>query len=76
MLTAEPGAARACVAAAGGPRRTQIAALIAATVVRAGFGLLRIAWEVLRLGVPRSPATNSVRVGALFSALGGGWPRR
>jgi hypothetical protein len=72
MLTAEPAAARACAAAAGGPRRTQVAALIAAAVVGAAFGLLGIVWEVFNLGVPRSGGTNSIRLGALFSELGGG----
>jgi hypothetical protein len=72
MLTAEPAAARACVAAAGGPRRTQAAALIAAAVVGAAFGLVGIAGQVIRLGVPRSVGTNAIRVGQLFSDLGGG----
>ena len=53
MLTAEPAAARACVAAAGGPRRTQVAALIAAVAAGAAFGILGVLWEVLSLGVPR-----------------------
>jgi len=72
MLTAEPAAARACVAAAGGPRRTQVAALIAPTVVGAAFGLVGIVWQVYRLGVPRSVGANAIRVGKLFSDLGGG----
>jgi hypothetical protein len=72
MLTAEPAAARACVAAAGGPQRTQMAALIAAAMVGAAFGLLGVIWEVFNLGVPRSAATNSIRVGALVSGFGGG----
>ena len=72
MLTAEPTEARACVAAAGGPRRTQVAALIAPGVFGAALGLLGIVWEILSLGVPRSAATNSIRLGALFSQLGGG----
>jgi hypothetical protein len=72
MLTAEPAAARACVAAAGGPRRTQLAALIAPTVVGAAFGLAGIVWQVFRLGVPRSVGTNAIRVGKLFSDMGGG----
>ncbi len=69
MLTAEPAAARACVAAAGGPRRTQLAALIAPTLVAAAFGLVGIGWQVSRLGVPRSVGTNAIRVGKLFSDL-------
>jgi hypothetical protein len=72
MLTAEPSAARACIAAAGGPRRTQLAALIAPTLVGAAFGLVGIGWQVSRLGVPRSVGTNAIRVGKLFSDLGGG----
>lgn len=72
MLTAEPAAARACVAAAGGPRRTQLAALAAAAVVGAALGLLGVIWELATLGVPRSDVTNSVETGHLLSSLGGG----
>jgi hypothetical protein len=72
MLTAEPAAARACVAAIRGPRRAQLAALIAATVVGVAFGLLGVAWELLRLGVPRSASNNSILVGATFSDVGAG----
>ena len=72
MLTAEPAAARACVSAAGGPRRAQVAALTAAVAVGAGFGLLGVAWELFSLGVPRTAATNSIRVGATFAEIGGG----
>ena len=72
MLTAEPAAARACVAAAGGPRRTQVAALIAAVAAGAAFGILGVLWEVLSLGVPRLAATNAIRAGATFSAIGDG----
>jgi len=72
MLTAEPAAARACVAAAGGPRRAQLAALIAALLVGAAFGLLGVAWEAFSLGLPRLPATNAIRSGAAFADLGGG----
>jgi hypothetical protein len=72
MLTAEPAAARACVAAAGGPRRAQLAALIAALLVGAAFGLLGVAWEAFSLGLPRLPATNAIRTGAAFADLGGG----
>ena len=72
MLTAEPAAARACVAAASGPRRVQLAALIAAAVAGAVLGLLGLAWEVFSLGVPRLPATNAIRTGATAAELGGG----
>jgi hypothetical protein len=72
MLTAEPAAARACVAAAGGPRRTHVAALIAPIVVGAAFGLVAVIWQVFRIGVPRSAETNAIRVGKLFADLGGG----
>ncbi len=72
MLTAEPAPARACVAAAGGPRRAQVAALIAALLAGAAFGLLGVAWEAFSLGLPRLPATNAIRTGAAFADLGGG----
>ena len=72
MLTAEPAAARACVAAAGGPRRAQVAALTAALLAGAAFGLLGVAWEVFSLGLPRLPATNAIRTGTAFAEVGGG----
>ncbi|HUZ84894.1 MAG TPA: hypothetical protein VMU66_09375 [Gaiellales bacterium] len=72
MLTAEPAAARACVAAAGGPRRTQVAALTAALLAGAAFGLLGVAWEVFSLGLPRLPATSAIRTGTAFAEVGGG----
>jgi hypothetical protein len=71
MLVAEPPEARACVAAAGGPRRTQLAALIAALVAGVALGLLGVGWELASLGVPRSGA-NAVETGTLLSDLGGG----
>jgi hypothetical protein len=71
-LIAEPAAARACVAAAAGPRRAQLAALLAAVLVGASFGLLGVAWEVLSLGVRRSAATNSIMAGATLADIGGG----
>jgi hypothetical protein len=72
MLTAEPRAARGCVAAAGGPRRTQLAALIAPTVFGAALGLLGVVWELASLGVPRSKLSNGIEVGALVGTIGGG----
>src|SRR5215475_14338340 len=72
MLTAEPAAARACVAAAGGPRRTQLAALIAAAVVGSVLGLLGVVWELASLGVPRSLLSNGIEIGDLVRAVGGG----
>ena len=72
MLTAEPAAARACVAAAGGPRRTQLSALTAAALAGAALGLLGVVWEVVSLGVPRSAVTNTIETGDLLSSLGGG----
>ena len=71
-LIAEPPAARACVAAAAGPRRAQLAALLAAAAVGASFGLVGVAWEVLSLGVPRSVPTNSIMAGATLADVGGG----
>jgi hypothetical protein len=72
MLTAEPPAARACVAAAGGPRRTQLAALIAAAFFGSVFGLFGVVWELASLGVPRSVLSNSIEIGDLVRAVGGG----
>jgi hypothetical protein len=72
MLTAEPAAARACVAAAGGPRRAQVAALTAALLAGAAFGFIGVAWEVFSLGLPRLPATNAIRTGTAFAEVGGG----
>jgi len=71
-LIAEPPAARACVAAAAGPRRAQLAALLAAAAVGASFGLVGVAWEVLSLGVRRSVPTNSIMAGATLADVGGG----
>jgi hypothetical protein len=71
MLIAEPPAARACMAAAGGPRRTQLAALVAALVVGAALGLLGVLWELASVGVPRS-AANTIEAGTLLGDLGGG----
>ncbi len=72
MLTAEPPAARACVAAAGGPRRAQLAALMAAAAIGVVLGLIGVVWELVSLGVPRSGVTNTIETGKLLSALGGG----
>jgi hypothetical protein len=72
MLTAEPPAARGCVAAAGGPRRAQLAALIAPAIFGAALGLLGVLWELASLGVPRSKLSNTIEVGALAGAIGGG----
>ena len=72
MLTAEPAAARAVVAAAGGPRRVHLAALIAAGLAGAVLGLIGVIWEVFSLGLPRSAATNSIQTGRAFADVGGG----
>jgi hypothetical protein len=72
MLTAEPPAARGCVAAAGGPRRAQLAALIAPAIFGAALGLLGVIWEIATLGVPRSKLSNGIEVGALAGSVGGG----
>ncbi|MDR2985976.1 MAG: hypothetical protein LBV34_14165 [Nocardiopsaceae bacterium] len=72
MLTAEPREARACVAAAGGPRRAQLAALIAAAVFGSALGLLGIVWELASVGVPRLAGSNAIEASALIGAIGGG----
>jgi hypothetical protein len=50
MLTAEPGAARACVAAATGPARTQLATLITAFAGGVVLGLAGVGYELLTSG--------------------------
>ncbi len=72
VLTAEPAAARACVAAAGGPRKAQLAALAAAAVFAAGFGLVGVTWELITFGVVRAPSTNTVLIGATLGHVGHG----
>jgi len=47
MLTAEPGAARACVAAAAGPARAQLATLLTAPGAGAVLALAGAGYEVL-----------------------------
>jgi hypothetical protein len=47
MLTAEPDAARACVAAAGGPARAQVATLIVPLGAGALLGLAGVVFDVL-----------------------------
>jgi len=72
MLTAEPPAARSVVAAAGGPRRTQIAGLIAAALVGMLFGLVGLVWEFANAGPIRIQATNSIQVRDTIHTIGGG----
>jgi hypothetical protein len=50
MLTAEPGAARACVAAATGPVRAQLATLMIAFAGGAVLGLLGAGYELVTSG--------------------------
>jgi len=71
-LTAEPAAARACVAAAGGPRRAQLAALVAALLAGVVFGVAGVVWELTRIGVLRTQGTNAIRVGATLAVVGTG----
>jgi hypothetical protein len=71
MLTAEPAAARACVAAAAGPRLTQLAALAAALVTGAGYALVGVGYELITNARPVH-AGGGLNVAAAFSALGGG----
>jgi hypothetical protein len=72
VLTAEPPAARSCVAAAAGPRRAQLSALGAALGFGIIFAIIGICWEVITAGVVRAPHTNSVLFGPTFSDLGRG----
>ncbi len=50
MLTAEPAAARACVSAARGPGRAQLAALITALAAGAVLGLAGAGYELVTSG--------------------------
>lgn len=61
MLTAEPGAARACVAAAAGPRRAQLAALVSALAAGAVLALAGAGYEM----------ATSANVGHLFTSQPG-----
>ncbi len=72
VLTAEPPAARSCVAAASGPRRAQLAALGAALGVAAVFAIVGICWELITSGVVRAPHTNTVMFGQTVADLGKG----
>ena len=72
VLTAEPPAARSCVAVAAGPRRAQIAALLAAVLTGAVIGLAGIAWVLFSAGLERGRYTNKIEIGATFHQVGGG----
>jgi hypothetical protein len=50
MLTAEPQAARACVAAAAGPRKAQVAVLLTGLAGGAALALLGAAYELATFG--------------------------
>jgi hypothetical protein len=50
MLTAEPAAARACVSAASGPARAQLATLLAAFAAGAVLGLAGACYELVTSG--------------------------
>ncbi len=69
-LTAEPPAARACVAVAGGPHRAHLAALTAAAGAGAVLGLAGAAYELVISQWPRHPGAIALAIGAgLVSAL-------
>jgi hypothetical protein len=72
ILTAEPAAARACVAAAGGPRRAQVSALIAAVLLGAVIAVAGVIWELINAGVMRSAGTNAIQMEPTLKAVGGG----
>lgn len=72
MLTAEPPAARACVAAAAGPKRAQFATLLVAA--GAGVALLStVAVVILAVASDVSPAGAALRGGGP-AAQAPGWP--
>ena len=72
VLTAEPPAARACIAAASGPRRAQAAALIAAVLFGIVLGLAGVIWGYVNAGPIRTRSTNQIELGTTFHVLGGG----
>jgi len=72
MLTAEPGAARACIAAGGGPRRAQLAALVASLSAGSILAIGGFCWALANCGVIRHRFTNTIEVGATMSVLLGG----
>jgi hypothetical protein len=67
MLTAEPGEARTCIAAAGGPRRAQLAALIAALAGGLVLGLGGVIYDLVagRAGAADYARTLAVGLAAL-----------
>jgi hypothetical protein len=71
VLTAEPGAARACVAAGGGPRRAQLAALVPSLAAGAVLAIVGVGCALARCGVLRTRA-NTIEIGATFAVLAGG----
>jgi len=66
MLTAEPPQARACVAAASGPRRAHLSALIAALAGGIAFALAGAAYVLVRCQHPDSLTRT---IGVLASGL-------
>jgi len=72
LLTAEPGAARACIAAGGGPRRAQLAALVASLSAGSILAIGGLCWTLVNCGVLRDRITNTIELGATLSALLGG----
>lgn len=64
MLTAEPAAARACVSAARGPGRAQLAALITAFAAGAVLGLAGASYELVTSG------HKTALLGPFISGLG------
>lgn len=69
MVTAEPPAARACAAAAGGPRRTHVAALLVPAAAGLAFGFTAICWDLWHAGPITSPPGGAIEVGATLTAL-------
>jgi hypothetical protein len=67
MLTAEPGEARACIAAATGPRRAQLAALIAAFSCGLVIGLAGVVFDLIAGRLAGGPAeyARTVAVGLI-----------
>jgi hypothetical protein len=66
MLTAEPQAARECVAAAAGPRKAQVAVLLTGLAGGVALALAGAGYELATVGV------RHIHLGALGASLGAG----
>jgi hypothetical protein len=69
MLTAEPPEARACAAAAGGPRRAHLAGLMAAAAAGAVLGLVGAFGDLITCQPPKGPAAYASTLATGLAAM-------